>query len=322
MRLITFDDIIETYTKLRQRGSGFIMNKFSASGTQRTLGAFAPSAVNSANWWIIPRVLERWNELQTGDPHTNYKQYLMQKYYSDKRNLALVSLGSGNCQHELELARYEQFSEIRCYDLAQNRLDEAKAIADAEGLRNIKFRCEDVNTLGLQKESLDLVHFNSSLHHFQNVENLLANVIKPALKPGGMLLINEFVGPNRIQYSKEQTQAISEALQLIDKEYRTRFRTNVTKIKFYGSGRIRMIIADPSECVDSENIMQSIHKHFRTIEEKPYGGNILMGVLKDISHHFVELDLRKTDILQALFDYEDRYISDKTSDFVFGIYSK
>ena len=322
MPLITKDDIIETYAKLRQRGLGFILKKLNLSGRDRTLGAFDETAVSSANWWIVPRVLERWNKLQTGDENVNYKQYLMKEHFANRDKLRMVSFGSGNCNHELELAGYEQFSEVICVDIARNRLDEAALVARDKGIRNVQFLCKDINEFDFQKEEYDLVHFNQSLHHFENVEELLSLKIKPSLKSDGILLINEFVGPNRIQYPPEQIKAIREAVKLIDKEYRTRFKTNMVKSGYSGSGWLRMIIADPSECVDSAGIIPALHKHFRVIEEKPYGGNILMGALKDISHHFLDLDQRKSEILDRLFAFEDEYIKDKQSDFVFGLYGK
>jgi hypothetical protein len=45
-----------------------------------------------------------------------------------------------------------------------------------------------------------------------------------------------------------------------------------------------------------------------------------MHVLKDISHHFTELNSEKNQILNSLFKFEDEYLKDESSDFVFGIY--
>ncbi|SVE63884.1 uncharacterized protein METZ01_LOCUS516738 [marine metagenome] len=125
-----------------------------------------------------------------------------------------------------------------------------------------------------------------------------------------------------MQYSKTQIQEVNKALALIPKQYRKRFKTLQLKNRFYGSGIIRMKLADPSECVDSKSILPSLHTHFTTIVEKPYGGNILMNVLKDISHHFIELNTTKEKILNNLFLFEDNYLKSNSSDFVFGIYEK
>ena len=47
-----------------------------------------------------------------------------------------------------------------------------------------------------------------------------------------------------------------------------------------------------------------------------------MNVLKDLSHHFVDTNEGKIEILNALFEFEDDYLKSNKSDFVFGIYQK
>mgnify|MGYP007020160955 FL=1 len=98
------------------------------------------------------------------------------------------------------------------------------------------------------------------------------------------------------------------------------FKSNLKKKKYYGSGLIRMILSDPSECVDSESILPVIHEHFEILMEKSYGGSILMSALKDLSHHFIEMNDSKYQNLNQIFEFEDTYLIENTSDFLFGIY--
>lgn len=322
MRLITRDDLIDTYSRIAQRGSQFVISKFTFNEKQRTRSAFNETAIHSSNWWMIPMVKERWNIKISGDSKLNYKQYLIEQFFHDKKNISLLSLGSGSCGHELELAKYPQFEKIVCVDLAQNRLDEAAEMAQNDDLHNIHFVCADIKDYHFPDDHFDMVLFNSSLHHFKDVDHLLKNYIKPSMKKDAYLIINEYVGPTRLQFPKEQLKAINESLKLIPPAYRKRFKTNKPKNHFYGSGLIRMIMADPSECIDSSSIIPSIHEHFTIIQEKPYGGNILMNALKDISHHFIVVDEEKKLILEELFKYEDHYLLDHNSDFIFGIYQK
>ncbi len=144
--------------------------------------------------------------------------------------------------------------------------------------------------------------------------------LKLLIKPNGLLIINEFVGATRHQFSKNQIAAINKAIALIPKKYRVRFKSRFLKNKYRGVGTLRMIIADPSECVDSSSIMPSIHKHFNTVLEKPYGGNLLMSAFRDISHHFYDIDKEKQQILEEIFLLEDEFLKHNPSDFVFGIY--
>ena len=319
MRLITSDDIIDVLAKGKQRGLSFLLSKLTLDKLNRTKSAFDESAIKHSNWWIIPEVKERWNKLITGNQKVTYETFMMNGYFKNKKYLRLLSIGSGSCSHELELASYSNFEEIVCVDIADNRLEEAKKIAQNKNLQNISFMC--TNALEYAFESLfDIVFFHSSLHHFDDILNLIPNKIIPLLKPNGYLVINEYAGPTRLQHPKQQIQAINQALKIIPPKFRKRYQTEWSKKQYSGSGIIRMILADPSECIDSESILPTIHTHFNTIDERPYGGNILMHVLKDISHHFITMDDEKKQIIDSLFEFEDEYLQNQPSDFLFGIY--
>lgn len=320
-RLITLDDFIETYTKLNQRGFGFIKSKFNFNEIERAKTAFNHLDTKSSNWWIIPKIKERWNLLITGNKNIGTEQFTVENYLKDRKNLRMLSLGSGNCSSELKFASYDNFSEILCTDIAEKPLKAAEKISKEKYLNNIKFEIHDANKIKLTENHYDIVYFRASLHHFKNIESLIRDKIKRTLKPNGLLIIDEFVGPSRLQFSKYQIRAINKALNLIPIIYRKRYKQKFYKNKVYGPGLIRMILADPSECIDSQNILPSINKYFNTVYEVGYGGNILFFTLKDLAHHFVELNNEKERILNKLFRYEDQYIEKHPSDFVFGVYT-
>jgi hypothetical protein len=83
-----------------------------------------------------------------------------------------------------------------------------------------------------------------------------------------------------------------------------------------------MRMADPSECVESSGIVPALRRHFQVIEEKPIGGNILFLLLKDIAHHFLKTNAESQRVLESLFQFEDEWLADKKSDFLFGVYQK
>jgi len=319
-RIITKDDIVDTYAKIRQRGFSFISSKFNFNPTKRTKSAFNELNIESANWWIIPKVKQRWNKIITGSENIDYVTYVAENFLDNKKNLKMLSLGSGVCEQELEFATYKQFDKITCMDISEVLLDIAKQNALSKGLKNIEFLSQNIYNYKFPDNEYDIVLFNASLHHFKNINSFLSEKIKKTLKNNGKLIINEYVGKNRLQFPKHQIKAINESLELIPKKYKKRYKLNFYKTNFYGSGIIRMFIADPSECVESEKILPVIHDNFKIMYEAPYGGNILMNSLKDISHHFVEINKEKEIVLNRLFDFEDQYLKKNSSDFVFGIY--
>lgn len=322
MKLITIDDFIDLYSKIKQRGLDYFFSKLTLSKLSRTKSAFNQEEIIHSNWWIIPLVRKRWNKLISGNENTIYEEFLMNEVLSNDKEIRMLSVGSGVCSHELILAEYPQFKEITCVDLAQNRLNEAKKMADKKGLKNIRFECANIFEFIEKGNEYDIVFFHQSLHHFSNMNTFITDYICKSLTNNGKLIINEFVGSSRLQFPKAQIKGVNDALKIIPKTFRKRFKTELNKNKFYGSGIIRMIQADPSECIDSINILPSIYRHFKPIVEKPYGGNILMNVLKDISHHFVETNSEKEIVLNNLFEFEDNYLKSNTSDFIFGVYQK
>ncbi|MDR1718711.1 MAG: class I SAM-dependent methyltransferase [Dysgonamonadaceae bacterium] len=323
VRLLTKDDFSDIYFKFKQKGVNFLLGKLHFSGRSRTRNTFSYDGVTVAEWYVVPAVKQRWNRLITGDSDIIYEDFLLQQIFIDRTGMSLLSLGSGGCNHELKLASGSVFSEITCVDIAQGQLDVAAEKAKSQDGSKMRFVCADARTfLKQQKAKFDVVLFNASLHHFDHVDDLIKNQIYPILFPGGYLIINEYVGPNRLQFPAVQLAAINDALQLAPKQFRTIYGTSVVKNRFCGFGLLRMLLADPSECVDSAAILPAIHATFQTVVERPFGGNILMGALKNIAHHFVSDDSETQSVLKAMSDAEDQYIAENPSDFMFGVYQK
>lgn len=320
MRILTIEDLKDIYIKFHQRGLPFLLSKFSFNSYKRTQSAFNENEIQTSNFWMIPEVRKRWNKLITGNEDTVYEEYLTYNYFQNRKDVKVLALGTGVCSHEIRLAELNPHWEIHCYDFSDELLKKAKEISDQKKLNNIFYFAENILTYSFKQKKYDVVFFHASLHHFDNINQFLENVVIKSLVNNGTLIINEFVGNNRLQYSKIQLSYINRALKQIPKKYRRIFKTNIYKSKYYGSGIIRMVITDPSECVDSKSILPAIHEKFDVIEEKPYGNNIIQSVFKDIAHHFIDLNPEKKAVLENVFRLEDELLLNHPSDFVFGIY--
>ena len=320
MRIITREDFSDIYIKFHQRGLPFLLSKLNLNSFKRTQSAFNDQKLEGSSFWIVPEVKKRWNKLITGNEDVLYEEYLTEKYFKGKEKIKILALGTGVCSHEIRLAELNPNCEIECYDFSDELLTKAKSISDEKDLKNISFHAENIMEYHFDNKKYDVVFFHASLHHFDDIPVFLEKVVIKNLVPKGLLIINEFVGANRLQYSKLQLDYINKAISIIPKEYRKIFKTDIYKNNYYGSGVLRMIIADPSECVDSISILPAIHEKFNIVEEKFYGNNILQSALKDISHHFVELNPEKKKVLDQIFELEDELLEKHPSDFVFGIY--
>ena len=323
MKLITTDDIIDIYYRLSLKGLGFLGSKLTFNPMARTYSSFNSDEMLTCNWWNIPAVRNRWNEKISGDSKLSYADYVFNKYLKDSQSLKLLSPGCGVCTNEFRFAAYPSFSEITCVDLAEKPLLTARKSAIEKNFLQMKIIKADVNKMNFPKEFYDLVMFNSSLHHFENVENLLINTISDTMKPDGLLLINEYVGPNRLQWSKKQLHLVNDLLQTrIPVKYRRRYKSRLIKNHISGPGVLRMVFSDPSEAVDSESIVPALRKGFTPLEETNLGGNILMILLKDIAHHFTGDDPQAMLILDDLMKIEDDFLYTEGYNNIFGIYRK
>lgn len=318
--IITKDDLIETYHAFKRRGLQFLFSKFNFSSLARTKSTFNNAHIPHSHWWIIPEVQNRWNRKISSSLHLNYEQYFVQKYLEGKENLRLLSIGSGTCTHEIEFAKHKNFQSVICLEIAPKLFDEAKKKSKELALTSIQFIIGDVFNTKFDLNSFDVILFHSSLHHFTNIDWLLNNKIKPWLKNDGLLLIHEYCGPNRLQIMLKERMKINELLKQLPDKLKIRYCSTSQKKSVSGPGWLRMIISDPSEAAESETILNSLHKNFNVLEEQKLGGNILMPLLKDISHHFLLPENKN--YLFHLFKEEDLFLQNNPSHFLFGVYSK
>ncbi len=319
MSLITKGDFIDTAYKIRERGWNYIFSKFGSAG-KRVVGTFNDSGIRRSDWWMIPAVRERWNYLTSGDPATGYEEYTAREYLKGKTGLTLFSPGCGNGNHEIRFAELAGFSSVTGIDLAPQLIAEANQKAAEKGLKQVRFMAADLFKNLPEKESVDVFLFNSSLHHFLDIGHFIPDVVLPAMRRNGILVLNEYAGASRFQWPDHQLQACNEMLNEIPQKYRAKLHGGIKK-RVYRPGTLRMILSDPSESVDSAAILPAVHRHFNICCEHGLGGSLLMPVLKDIAHHFAANDPEANECLQEMFKKEDDYIKKYGSDFIFGVYT-
>jgi len=319
---VSTGDFLDLLLKLYEKGPGNLLRKLDPRSAKRTHSAFNSGEVSS-NWWIIPEVKERWNKLITGDPSGTYEELVIE-YFADRRDLRLLSIGCGVASHEIRLAESGLFQEVKGVDLADNLIKQANEKASAMGVSDIcRFECRDILKEPLEG-TYDAVLFHSSLHHFDHIEKFIEQSVLPLLSVDGVLIINEYVGPTRLQWTKSQLDAANASLRSIPKEWRRTRLPGYTKNKVHRPGLWRMILADPSEAIDSHSIRKALSANFSTEMEREYGGNLLHLVFKDIAHNFLEIeeDDERSRVLQEQFDLEDHFIKGEDSDFLFGIHRR
>lgn len=275
------------------------------------------------NWYEIPQVEARQNELITGSRDETTYAYVAGKYLEGD-GLTALSLGSGSGSREAAWAETGKFERIVGIDISEDRVAGARAMAAGSPYAGVlEFVVGDVMKHQFVKKTFDVVIAEGILHHLLPVETALDNILH-SLKPGGILVVNEYIGPDRFQWTENQIRFCNALLSLLPDEFRKYRGTSIVKSRVFKPGTWSMLVYDPSEAVESSKIMGALKDRFTILERKDYGGTILQPLLKDISHHFVEMTPEKEEALRFLFTGEDFLLSTKliSSDFTFAVAQK
>jgi SAM-dependent methyltransferase len=105
------------------------------------------------------------------------------------------------------------------------------------------------------------------MHHIEDLDFCFGN-IRRSLKAGGLLWLNDYVGPNRFQWSDTQMRLANELLAMVPSRWRLRDR-----VKRFDAEAMRDL--DPSEAVAPQHIPAALAAHFEIVRSWPRGGTLL-----------------------------------------------
>lgn len=273
-------------------------------------------------WQDAPGIARRWNALITGDPEQGYIEYVTAKYLTPRQPRRVLSLCCGNGWWERAWAARNAFATVDGYDISPKSIDAARQSAAGLGTHTIfHYQVADLNRVDLGDCVYDLVLVNAGLHHVLNLEHVLAQIAEH-LAPGGLLILNEFVGPSRFQWTDRQIEIINGLLAVLPERYRRSLLVpGRAKAEIVRPTVEQMVRADPSEAVRSAEILDLLPRDFEMLECKPWGGAILQLLLYEIAGNFAAARAEDARLLQMLFDVEDYFMQtgEVGSDFVFAV---
>lgn len=320
---INIYDFIRIVEKIRQGELTKILSRFiPQKESSKIAKAWRHNESPPKNWWDIPQVLERWNYLVTGNTSLSIYEYTAHKYLYNEKELAAFSLCSGTGHNEICWASTKAFSKIEGFDISPERVAAANESAQKLNLSSILgFRVDDAANLNLRPEFYDVIIADGALHHLTPLEEIIKN-LKNALKKNGLFILKDFVGPTRFQWTDEQLNSVNKLLNELPSKYKHRLKSNSIKNKHYRPSKLSMILSDPSEAVESSNILNTLGNYFELIEIKPMGGTILQLLFNDIAHNFINNEEETLKWIKFCFDFEDGLLKANKikSDFVYAVY--
>lgn len=240
------------------------------------------------------------------DKEDGWYEFIKSKVGKQKKGL---TLGSGAGRHEKELSAIGVVEEWTSIDLVENPLDESSK-ADS----NI-FLKGDLNFMELPSEKFDLVYCRGILHHIINLENLVYQIYK-SLKHNGFLIVFEYVGVDKWQWSKRH-------LRLLEKETKKKNQEKGHKLSFRRK-TIGQMNNRPLESIRSSEIPFIINNFFEPIFEVIWNKMLYSFTNSRVKKNAFEDSNYINEIISFAIDLEKKYKDDISiqSTELLGVYNK
>jgi 2-polyprenyl-3-methyl-5-hydroxy-6-metoxy-1,4-benzoquinol methylase len=319
--LINRHDAARLYRKLRQAHPQQTAGKVRAAVPQRVMDSWPAPGHGAAQvqWDHIPAVHRRWHTF--GGLETRFAEHVTRRWLSGRSGLRALSLGCGPGDPEFEWARLGVFAQITSVGISPEQAVRATRKAREAGLDQLlHFQAASARQALTENEGqYDVVLALNSLHHFSRLGEIV-RLIARALGPGGLLIMDEYVGPSRFQWASGQMRAANALLAVLPEGHRTQHDGQV-KRRVVRPSRLSMRLDDPSEAAESSSLMPALQRHFTILEEHPYG-SILHLALPGIAHNFLAEDDPGT--LQAVrqcLAAEDQALGRLGHDFTYAVCS-
>ncbi len=259
--------------------------------------------------WMASEVVRHYlNRMATGSVDGTWLMYLIERYARQRMHRILV-LGCGDGWLERSIAAHPLVERIDAFDVAEGAVERARAEAKHQGLDRIHYGVMDLNRTRIPTGPYEIIIAHSVIHHVENLD-LLYDGLHAALVPDGLLLINEYVGPKRFQFSDRQISIINRLLLALPEPYRQGLVQEGIYPEKPRPTEELMIAIDPSEAVRSDEIVSYTERHFTILETLPGGGTILMQLLYDVVQNFDHASPEDRAMLELLCRTEELMLRD------------
>ena len=253
------------------------------------------------NDWMADPAVRRYLNTMIGGSEHDWPFNWFVRFLGGRRFGRVLSIGCGMGALERDLIRRDLADRVDAFDGSTVSLLKAKVDAEAEGFGNaIRYFAADFNEPVLPHATYDAIFFHHSLHHVAKLEKLLRAVML-ALKPNGLLYLDEFIGPSRDWWTDDKFRFERELFEsLVPHDARI-----VQHLP------LPVVYEDPSEGVRSGEIMEQLRIGFDVKEFRGYGGNLL-----SVINPAVDWTRAPQGLLQRLMAEETKLLSSGTEPYL------
>ncbi len=254
-----------------------------------------PASANRAEWQAHPLVQERFQKLRGGQ---SIEEWFITKYLVGHQFRRGLGIGAGVASFELNLVQRGTIETCDLYDVSQASLDLARETARSMGIEErIRYFCADVTDVAFTG-SYDVVTFISSLHHIENLEATLAQV-HSILSPEGMLLANEYVGPDRFAYPDNDLRFPRELFRVLDPMLKAPWpELPLPRVA-------DVIAADPTEAIHSADIIEALLDAFQYVEVTPLKTSLAFILWSGLNHDALYETAQGIDLVRLIMEIDE-----------------
>ena len=241
------------------------------------------------HWTHLEAVRAEMNRRVTGDPAVPPLDWFF-AHVARTQPLPLgrvLVLACGTGRMERALLAGGRARQIVAMDLSARALEEAQRLAgDVPQLHYVQ---ADMNRVPVgeapfEPGSFDAVIGTGSVHHCEHVEALY-EAVHTLLVPGGWFYLDEYVGPDRFQFSRAHMD-LAESVATLLPDALVTTGTGALRRGFRAPTVAEVITVDPTEAVCSSRLETALLPRFRIELRRPYGGALLHVLLATVAQNF------------------------------------
>lgn len=240
-------------------------------------------------WMACPEVRRYLNRRVTGDPQADWLTWLdrfVLRPHGGQVDVAVLGCGEGWL--ERVLARSPAVGSLEAFDISAEAVATARRLAAEQDLA-ISYGVCNLDRDELEPGRWDVVIAHSVIHHVAELEHAYEQIHR-ALRPGGLLVLNEYVGPNRLQYSDAQLERLNRIMVRLPERLRRSATEGIVYPHRERPDLAHLDQVDPSEAVRSKDVIPAAEQWFATVLARDCGGTILQPLLYDMAQNFTADD--------------------------------
>lgn len=231
------------------------------------------SKLESAFWMNTPLIQGILNRRATDEASVDWVSWLMETWVHWAEGRKCLVLGCGPGWLERAVASRGVFAEVHAQDVSAPAVAQAARVAREEGLE-IEYSVSDLNSARLPSNEYDVVLAHSVVHHVDRLEHHLDEVWN-CLRPDGVLVVNEYVGQNYLQYTERQLQLVNGLLDALPQRLRKSVLTEDHLQERLRPDLETLKREDPSESVRALEIPGLLEDRFVVSDHRNLGGTLL-----------------------------------------------